>query len=319
MQIVVLDGFSINPGDVSWQSLHALGKCTIHERTKPEETLARVKNATAIMTSKVAIDGRMMESLPQLRYIGIMATGYNIVDISATRARNITVTNIPAYGTQAVAQGTFALLLELTNRVGHHNQTVHDGKWSNGGDWCYWDQPIIELAGLTMGIVGFGHIGQAVASIAHSFGMNVLVCTRTPGRHKLPEYAKLCSLEELLAESDVISLHCPLTEETRGLINAKTLATMKPSAFLLNAGRGPLIDEAALAEALTSGRIAGAGLDVMAVEPPAPNNPLLHIGNCVITPHNSWATVAARKRLIHILAKNLSAFMDGHPTNVVNN
>lgn len=317
MQIVVLDGYSINPGDISWEPLQEIGECAIYNNTSPDEIIPRVQSAAAIMTSKVAIDRNLMNSLPKLRYIGVMATGYNIIDIEAAKLRGITVSNIPAYSTPAVAQGTFALLLELTNRVAHHNQTVHAGKWSKGDEWCYWDQPIIELAGLTMGIVGFGNIGQAVGAIAHSFGMNVLVHTRTPGKQALPTYVRHCSLEELLATSDVVSLHCPLTDETRGIINSKTLPLMKPTALLLNAGRGPLIDEAALAAVLNAGKLAGAGLDVMAVEPPAVNNPLLRISNCVITPHNSWATVAARTRLIHVLAENLKAFIAGKPTNMV--
>lgn len=318
MQIVVLDAHSINPGDLSWQGLHDLGECTVYDRTKPEEIIPRCKAADALITSKNIINASVLEALPRLRYIGVMATGYNVIDTKAAKVRNIAVTNVPAFSTQAVAQGVFALLLELTTHVGHHSRSVSEGKWCKSPDWCYWDMPIVGLAGLTFGIIGFGNIGKAVASLAHAFGMKVLVHTRMPGRRDKPEHVEFCGLSELLAQSDVVSLHCPLTPETQGMINADSLALMKKSAFLLNAGRGALVDEAALADALNAGRIAGAGLDVLAVEPALETNPLLHARNCIITPHNLWATVAVRTHLIHIVVENLRAFMDGHPMNVVN-
>lgn len=318
MRIVVLDAHSINPGDLSWQGLSELGECIVYERTKPQEIVPRLQAAEVLITSKNTIGAAVMDALPLLRYIGVMATGYNVIDISMAKARNIVVTNVPAYGTQTVAQGVFALLLELASRVGYHSQTVSEGRWCRSEDWCYWDMPLMELTGLTFGVVGYGNIGKAVAALAHAFGMKLLVHTHTPLKHEKPDYITFCTLEQLLKDSDIVSLHCPLTLETQQMINEKSLSLMKKSAFLINTGRGMLVNEAALAQALNEQKIAGAGLDVLAVEPALESNPLLHARNCIITPHNVWATVAARKRLINIVVENLRAFMEGRPVNVVN-
>ncbi|MCI0348632.1 MAG: D-2-hydroxyacid dehydrogenase, partial [Acidobacteriales bacterium] len=273
MKIVVLDGYTLNPGDLSWDSLRALGECDIHERLRDDELVVRAARAQIILTNKMVVGRKHMEALPDLRYIGVTATGYNIVDTAAARERNISVTNVPAYGTASVAQMTFALLLELTQRTGHHAQTVRQGRWSRSPDFCYWDFPLVELDKLTMGIIGLGRIGHAVARLAQAFGMTVLATGRTRPAD-LPSDVEWTGLEDLLRRSDVVSLHCPLTPETKHVINAQRLALMKPSAFLLNTSRGPLIDESAVAEALQREQIAGAGLDVLSVEPPPPDHPL---------------------------------------------
>jgi glycerate dehydrogenase len=315
MKIVVLDGYTLNPGDLSWDEIKSSGTCEFHDRSTPAEVLTRLPDADATLTNKVPIDRKTMESLPNLKYIGITATGYNIVDVQAAKERGITVTNVPAYGTDSVAQATFALLLELTNRVGHHAQTVRDGRWTRCPDFCYWDFPLAELAGLNFGIIGYGRIGQRVGRIARAFGMNLLA---TPSRSCAAEPdVRTVSLEKLLRESDVISLHCPLTPETKGLINSERLATVKKSAFLLNTSRGPLIVENDLSEALHSGQIAGAGLDVLSVEPPVQGSPLFRAPNCFITPHQAWATRAARQRLMNVAAANLKAWLNKQPQNVV--
>ena len=320
MQLVILDGYTINPGDLSWDGLKVFGEYVAHDRTKPNEVLERAQQATVVLTSKVVLDKRLIDLLPALRYIGVMATGYNVVDLAAASAHGIVVTNVPAYSTPATAQGTFALLLELTNHVGHYSALVRNGQWTASPDFNYLDndRPVIELAGLTFGIIGFGHIGQAVARIAHALGMNVLVHTRT--RRVPPDGLPItfCSRDEIFSKSDVLSLHCPLTEETRAIVNSACLSLMKPSALLLNTGRGPLVNEHDLAEALNAQRIAGTGLDVLSVEPPPSENPLLHARNCVITPHNGWATRATRQRLIDVIISNISAFAAGRPVNVVN-
>ena len=308
MNIVVLDGHTLNPGDLSWDALRKLGPCEIHERSTTEEIVPRSANAGIVLTNKVVLNKAYMAAVPQLKYIGVTATGYNIVDVAAARERNIVVTNVPTYGTRSVAQMTFALLLELTQHVGHHAQTVREGRWSRSPDFCYWDYPLVELDGLTMGIIGYGRIGQAVGELAQAFGMNVIAHSRK----QTPE-----DLERLFRASDVISLHCPLTPETKHLVNAKRLGWMKPTAFLLNTSRGPLIDEAALADALNDDRIAGAGLDVLSVEPPAADNPLFGAKNCFITPHIAWATRAARSRLMDAAVDNVRAFLSGKPKNVV--
>ena len=315
MKIVVLDGYTLNPGDLSWEEIKSCGKCEIYERSAPDKVNTRLQEADAALTNKVPLDRTTLEVLPKLKYIGVTATGYNIVDIQAAKERGITVTNVPAYGTDSVAQMTFALLLELTNHVGHHAQTVREGRWTRCPDFCYWDFPLVELSGLNLGIIGYGRIGQQVGRIARAFGMQVLA---TPSRSRRTEgEVRTVSLEQLLSESDVVSLHCPLTSETKGLINSARLALMKKSAFLLNTSRGPLIVEADLAEALHDGRIAGAGLDVMSVEPPLQGSPLFTSPNCFITPHQAWATRAARQRLMNVTAKNLRAWIDGEPQNVV--
>lgn len=316
MNIVLLDAHTANPGDVSWAPLHALGACTIHPRTPVAETVARCSGAEAVITNKAPVTREMMAALPGLRYIGVTATGYNIVDVAAARELGITVTNVPGYSSPAVAQLVFALLLELTNHVGHHAQTVRDGRWAACPDFCYWDHPLIELSGRTLGVIGYGDIGSAVARIATAFGMKVLASKRewkTPP----PEGVQPAGIDEVFARADAVTLHCPLTEATQHLVGERTLGLMKPSAFLINTGRGPLVDEAALARALNDGRIAGAGLDVLSVEPPKADNPLFSARNCLITPHIGWASREARVRLIDQTAANLRAFLDGRPVNVV--
>lgn len=315
MKIVVLDGHTLNPGDLKWDALYELGECIIHDRTPPGEVLSRARDAEIVFTNKTVLSGDVIHALPKLRYIGVLATGYNVVDIAAARARGITVTNVPGYGTQSVAQHTMALLLELSNHVGLHARQVAQGKWSAAQDFCFWEQPLLELAGLTLGIVGYGAIGRCVAEIAGAFGMKVIVVSR---RRPETEFG-VCwtSFEELLSSSDVVSLHCPLTEETRHLINAYSLGLMKPTAFLINTSRGPLIEEAALADALHAGQIAGAALDVLSTEPPSSDNPLLSAPRCLITPHQAWASDAARARLLADAVENLRMFLAGQPIHVV--
>ncbi len=319
MKIVVLDGYTLNPSDLSWSELEALGDCTVHDRTAPEQVAARVREADAVLTNKVALDVEAMAQAPRLQYIGVLATGFNIVDVEAARRRGVAVTNVPGYSTDSVAQLTFALLLELTHHVGHHAETVRAGRWSAGPDFSYQDFPLIELRGLTLGIIGFGQIGQAVARLARCFGLRVLAHRRPRSLAADGEWADIefVDLEALFERSDIISLHCPLTPETAGLIGPDSLRRMKPSAFLLNTSRGPLVDEAALAEALDAGRIAGAGLDVLSREPPPPDNPLLRAQNCLVTPHLAWASGAARTRLMTAAARNLHAFQTGQRLNRV--
>ena len=317
MKIVVLDGFTLNPGDLSWEPLKVLGDCEVYDRTRTEEVLPRAADAEVVLTNKTVLSGEQIRSLPKLKYIGVLATGYNIVDVACARERSIPVTNVPAYGTKSVAQMTLALLLELTQHVGHHAQTVREGRWTKSPDFCYWDQSLVELDGLTMGLVGYGRIGRAVGELAAAFGMNVAVSGRTNAGAAGAGVAVL-DLDALFARSDVVSLHCPLTPETKHLVNRERLARMKPTAFLLNTSRGPLVDELALAEALNNRRIAGAGLDVLAVEPPHDGNPLFQAKNCYVTPHIAWATRAARARLMDTAVGNVRAFLNGQPRNVVN-
>jgi glycerate dehydrogenase len=316
MKIVVLDGFTLNPGDLSWDELETLGECEIHDRTPANEVVKRATGAAIVLTNKTPVTGESISALPELKYIGVLATGYNIVDVAAARRRNIPACNVPAYGTKSVAQHTFALLLELTQHAGHHGGTVRDGRWSKSPDWCYWDYPLIELDGMTIGIVGYGRIGRAVGELALAFGMKVLATSASP--KQAPRGVTFVDLETLFQQSDVVSLHCPLTPQTKNLVNASRLGLMKPAAFLINTSRGPLIDEPALAEALNTGRIAGAGLDVLSVEPPQADNPLLGAKNCLITPHLAWATRAARSRLMRAVVANVRAFLAGKPENVVN-
>jgi glycerate dehydrogenase len=317
MHIVVLDGFTLNPGDLSWGELKSLGSCEIYERTPADEVVKRSANAAVILTNKTVISRQQISSLPKLKYIGVLATGFNVVDIVAARERSIPVCNIPTYGTKSVAQMTFALLLELTQRVAHHAQTVREGRWSRSPDFCYWDFPLIELDGLTMGIIGFGRIGRAVTDLALAFGMNVVAHDEFVPK-EIPPRVRFVDLEPLFRQSDVVTLHCPLIPETTNVVNAERLGWMKPTAFLLNTSRGPLIDGAALANALDSGRIAGAGLDVLAIEPPPEDNPLFKAKNCFVTPHISWATRSARARLMDTVVANIRAFLNGNPQNVVN-
>ncbi len=314
--IVVLDGYTLNPGDLDWSGFRRLGHCVFYDRTEPEDVVSRANNADGVLTNKTRLDREMISQLPRLKYIGVLATGYDVVDVEYASQQGIIVTNVPAYSTRAVAQMVFALLLELTNRVHHHSNTVFQGKWSECPDFCYWDYPIVELYGLTMGIVGFGRIGRGVADLAHAFGMRLLAHTRTVPS-ETPKPIEWCSVETLFRDSDVISLHCPLSSETKGLVNAERLAMMKPTAYLINTSRGQLIDEAALADALNHGRIAGAALDVLAKEPPDPNCPLLQAKNIYITPHIAWATRSARKRLMDIAIFNLEAFLAGKEQNVI--
>ena len=316
MKIVVLDGFTLNPGDLSWDELKSLGDCDIYDRTPPEEVVKRAADAEIVLTNKAPVTRESILALPRLKYIGVLATGYNIVNTAAARERDILVTNVPTYGTRSVAQHTFALLLELTQHAGHHAQTVRDGRWTKSSDFCYWDFPLVELDGLTMGIVGYGRIGKAVAELAAAFGMKVLATSATP-KHA-PTNIQFTDLATLFRQSDVISLHCPLTPQTKNLLNKERLGLMKPTAFLLNTSRGALIDEQALADALNSGRIAGAAVDVLSVEPPPAENPLLRAKNCLVTPHIAWATRAARARLMQIAIANVRAFIAGEPENVVN-
>lgn len=316
MNICVLDGFTLDPGDLSWDELRQLGSCAIHDRTPPGEIISRATNAEIVLTNKTPLTRETFVELPKLKYIGVLATGTNVVDLVAARERNIVVTNVPAYGSRSVAQATIALLLELTNHVGHHAQRVRDGGWTRAKDWCFWDSPLVELDGLTLGIVGFGRIGASVADIAHALGMKIVAYS--PSQKIARDFVKFVDLETLFRTSDVVSLHCPLTPQTKTLANAERLAWMKPTAFLLNTSRGPLVDETALADALNSGQIAGAALDVLSVEPPSATNPLLSAKNCLITPHNAWGTRAARLRLMSIAVENVRAFIAAKPQNVVN-
>ncbi len=316
MNIVVLDGYTLNPGDLSWDELKSLGNCRIYDRTAPRDVPRVAAEAEVLLTNKALVAGETLRQLPRLKYIGVLATGTNIVDLATARELGIPVTNVPAYSTLSVAQVAFALLLELTHNVGHHARTVREGRWSQSPDFAYWDTPLLELAGLTMGIVGFGRIGGTVGRIAAAFEMKVLAHVSTP--RPLPDFVEPVGLEALFRRSDVVSVHCPLTPQTNRFVNAERLAWMKPTAFLLNTSRGPLVDEAALAEALNSGRLAGAGLDVLSVEPPPADNPLLTAKNCFITPHLAWASGAARARLMRVAVANLRAFLEGRPQNVVN-
>jgi glycerate dehydrogenase len=315
MNIVVLDGYTLNPGDLSWSELESLGACRIFARTAAEQIIERARDAQILLTNKTELTRNHISELKSLKYIGITATGTNIVDLEGAREHNVTVTNVPAYGTHSVAQTTFALLLELTHRAGHHAREVRAGRWSSSLDWSFWDGSLIELAGLTMGIIGLGQIGAAVANLAVAFGMNTVAFTRST--RALPDRVKRMDLEQLLRISDVVSLHCPLTADTRQLINRERLKLMKPTAFLLNTSRGGLVEEEALAEALNTGRIAGAGLDVLSKEPPPIENPLLQAKNCIITPHFAWATKAARARLLNVAVANLRSFLAGQPQNTV--
>ena len=316
MKIVILDGYTANPGDLSWGSLKELGEVTVYERTRREEIAGRAADADIVLTNKVVMDREMMALLPRLKYIGVLATGYNVVDIEAARERDIIVTNVPAYSTESVAQTVFAHLLTVTNRTEHYAQQNRQGRWAENRDFCYWDTELTELAGKTMGIVGLGHIGRRVAEIALAFGMQVKAMTSKKAE-ELPAGIQKTELQSLLATSDVVSLHCPLTEGTKHLIHRETLRLMKPSAILINTGRGPLVDDEALAEALNEGRLRAYCADVVTEEPPKADHPLLHAPNAFITPHIAWATVEARKRLLQTAIGNVEAFVNGHPVNVV--
>lgn len=315
MKIVVLDGYALNPGDLSWDEMKLLGELEIYDRTSPEQVLERSIGAEALITNKTVLTSDHMDALPNLKYIGVLATGYNVVDINAAKEHNIVVTNIPAYSTQSVAQMVFAHLLNITQRVGYYSKENNNGRWAKNQDFCYWDTNLIELAGKKIGIVGFGNIGQATARIALAMGMKVLAYT-SKNQADLPTGILKVDLDELFSASDVISLHCPLTPETKELVNTKRLNMMKKNAILINTGRGPLINEKDLADALNKESIAGAGLDVLSTEPPLADNPLLTAKNCFITPHIAWATYEARTRLMQIAIDNLKSYIEG---NIINN
>lgn len=315
MKIVVLDGYAANPGDLSWDGMKALGECVIYERTSPEQVLERAAGAEVVLTNKVVITAEHIAALPDLKYIGVLATGYNIVDVEAARNRGIVVTNIPAYSTDSVAQMVFAHILNICLQVQHYTEEVRGGRWTSSPDFCFWDTPLMELSGKKLGIVGLGHTGSATARMAIGFGMQVCAYTSKSHFQLIPEIKKM-ELDELFRECDIVSLHCPLTEQTRGMVNAARLKTMKPTAILINTGRGPLVDEQDLADALNNGTIYAAGVDVLSQEPPRADNPLLHARNCFITPHIAWASGEARQRLMQIAVDNLNGYITGK---VVNN
>lgn len=319
MKIVVLDGYALNPGDLSWQGFEELGEVTVYDRTSytdKQEIIERIGDAEAILTNKTPITADVLKACPQLTYIGVLATGYNVVDLAAAKEQGITVTNIPSYSTNAVAQATFALLLEVTNQVGHHNRSVHQGDWQTSKDFSYWQTPLMELAGKTIGLIGYGAIAQAVATIAHAFQLKVIYCNHRP-KPAQADWAKQVSLAELYQEADIISLHVPQFPETEKMIDRTALAQMKSSAILINTARGGLIDEGAVAEALHTGQIAALAADVVSKEPIAADNPLLQAPNCYLTPHIAWAPVETRRRLMGIAVANLSGFKAGTPQNVV--
>ncbi len=317
MKIVILDGHTLNPGDLSWEAFEALGEVIVYDRSAPEEVKERAKGCDALITNKAIVSAETIRNSESLKYIGVTATGVNIVDVEAAAERGIPVTNVSGYGPDSVAQMVFAHILNFTNRLAEQVDDVRDGGWTRSEDFCYWLHPLTELRGLTVGIVGLGEIGGAVARIAHGFRMEVIAYTRDPGRES-PEGVEWVDLDELFVGSDFITLHCPLTPETERMVDARRIRLMKRSAYLLNTGRGPLVDEQALAEALNQERIAGAGLDVLSSEPPSADNPLLAAKNCSITPHIAWATKAARERLMKMSAENLRAFVEGEVINTVN-
>ena len=316
MNIVILDAFTANPGDLSWAELEHMGHLTVYDRTPAADTVSRCLDADIVLTNKVCLRRPELGQLPRLKYIGVLATGYNVVDITAASQRGIVVTNVPAYSTDSVAQMVFAHLLNVTNRTGHYARLVRQGQWSNSTDFCFWDTPLTELSGKTFGIVGLGHIGQQVAHIAQSFGMNVIAYT-SKSASQLPPGVSKVAIVDLFSQSDILSLHCPLTPDTHHLVNARTLATMKPTAILINTGRGPLVDEAATAEALSQGRLAAFCADVLTEEPPRNGSPLMACSNAFITPHIAWATREARQRLIAVATSNVQAFLSGRPQNHV--
>ncbi|GAA5317735.1 MAG: D-2-hydroxyacid dehydrogenase [Candidatus Pelagadaptatus aseana] len=316
-KLVVTDGYTLNPGDLSWSGFEPFGDLVVYDRTEPEQVVERCLGATMVLTNKVILDRQLMMQLPELRYIGVLATGYNVVDLEAARELGVVVTNIPAYGPESVAQFVFALLLNQVQPIHYYSNEVNNGRWSKSPDFCFYDHSMPELAGLTMGIIGYGAIGQKVARIARGFDMKVLVHTRTPPE-VLPEGVSSVSLSSLCQDSDVISLHCPLTKQNQGLIDQAFLKQMKSSAYLINTARGPLVNEAELAEALQRGEIAGAALDVLAVEPPPQQHVLIDQEKCTITPHIAWSTLAARGRLMNIAVANVAAFLSGRPQHVVN-
>ncbi|GHU32656.1 glycerate dehydrogenase [Betaproteobacteria bacterium] len=316
MKIVILDGYTENPGDLSWDGFKAFGDLMVYDRTPADEIVARIGDAEVVIVNKTPVTRETMDKCPNTKYVGLLSTGYNVVDIVAAKEKGITVTNIPSYGTDAVAQFAIAMLLEICNRVGHHDKAVHEGRWEKNIDWCFWDYPLIELAGKTLGIIGFGRIGQATGRIAKALGMKVIAFDEIQNE-KGKLIASYVSLDDLFASSDVIALHCPLFPTTQGIINKKNIARMKDGVILLNNSRGPLVVEQDLADALNSGKVYAAGLDVVSTEPIKGNNPLLTAKNCFITPHISWAPKESRKRLMDIAENNLSSFIEGKPVNTV--
>jgi len=318
MKIVILDGYAANPGDISWEPWQALGEVKIYERTAPEDVVTRCAEAEVVLTNKVILDAEVIAALPKLQYIGVLATGYNVVDLATTRSRGIVVTNIPAYSTMSVAQMVMAHLLNITQHVAEHAQSVTAGDWQASRDFCYWNTPLMELDGKTFGLVGLGNTGSATMRIAQALGMQILAfSSKTEEELAAQGIRKAWSYEQLFSEADVLSLHCPLTPETHHLVNAERLSWMKPTAILINTGRGPLIDEQALANALNAGQLYAAGLDVLQQEPPRAGSPLIGARNCYITPHIAWATLAARERLMQTALDNVKAFMAGSPRNVI--
>ncbi len=318
MKIVVLDGYTENPGDLSWSGMEQLGEVTVYDRTPAELIVERIGDAEVIYTNKTPVSRSTLEACPAIKYIGVLATGYNVVDVEAAKEKGVLVSNIPSYGTEAVAQFTIALLLELCHHIGDHSQCVMQGAWTRSEDFCFWNYPLTELAGKTMGIIGFGRIGQATAKIAQALGMNILACSRSKDNSLESETCRYADLDCLLMNSDVISLHCPLLPETRGIINKDNIAKMKDNVMILNSSRGPLIVEEDLMEALNSGKVGGAAVDVISVEPMKADNPLLRAKNCIITPHIAWAPKETRQRLMDIAVNNLKSYIEGQPGNVVN-
>lgn len=316
MKTVILDGYTENPGDLSWNALREFGELTVYDRTPEELIVQRISDAEIVITNKTPITAGTIDQCPDIRMIAVLATGYNIVDTAYAAEKGITVSNVPAYGTASVGQFAIAMLLEICHHIGHHNETVHNGKWQNSADWCYWDYPLIELDRKTIGIIGFGRIGRTTGRIARALGMNVLAFDRHPDDAG-SEIARYTDLDELLKESDVIALHCPLFPETAGMINRETISKMKDGVILLNNSRGGLINEQDLAEALCSGKVAAAGLDVVSAEPIREDNPLLKAPNCLITPHISWAAKECRQRILDTTVQNIRAFLNGSPINTV--
>lgn len=321
MKIVVLDGFTLNPGDLDWKGLEAIGECTVYDRTSltnVQEAIDRIGDAEIVFTNKTPMPKALFDACPNIKFVGVLATGYNVVDVNAAKEKGIPVTNIPTYGTSAVGQFTIALLLEICHHIGYHNDAVHNGKWESNPDWCFWDYPLMELDGKTMGIIGYGRIGQSTGKIAQALGMKVLAYDEYKNLDLVTETCKYVELDELLKQSDVIALHCPLFPATQGIINKENIEKMKDGVIILNDSRGPLIVEKDLADALNSGKVAAAGLDVVSTEPIKGDNPLLHAKNCIITPHIAWAPKESRKRLMDIAVNNLQSFITGKPVNVVN-
>jgi glycerate dehydrogenase len=318
MRLVVLDGYTLNPGDLSWDGIKKIGNLEVHDRTPESLIVERCKGAEIIFTNKTPLRESILSQLPELKYIGVLATGYNVVDVDYAKTRGIAVANVPGYGTASVVQMTFALLLELCQHVQSHSDSVRQGDWAASPDFCYWNYPLIELEGKSIGIIGFGSIGQKVADIATAFGMNIIGFSRTRSDQSHRKNFKWAELNDLLKESDVVSVHCPLFPETQGIINKDSLKLMKRTAFFLNTSRGPLMVDQDLADALNEGIIAGAGIDVLSVEPPSADNPLFKAKNCLITPHIAWATKEARSRLMGIAENNLSSFLNQKPVNIVN-